>query len=390
MRNVEDLNTMKKKVIILGSTGSIGRSALQVIEHENEYLEVLGLACRNNVGLLNEQIRRHSPQYVCLYEYPHAETVLFDRSKILKGMDGMQEMMSMDFDIVLNALPGSIGLGPTITALENGKTVALANKESLVMAGRIITKLLDGNMQRLIPVDSEHSAIHQLLQTVPKAELRTLIITASGGPFRDTSKAELADIKPEQALRHPTWQMGRKITLDSATLMNKGLEVIEARWLFNVDASSIKVLVHPESILHGLIELTDNSLLGYMAYPDMKIPIAYALNGMQRRPVGVKPLGLDEIHTLSFYPPDTDRFPCLKIAYDALISGDSALIVLNTANELACEAFISGKIGFSDIPRIILDTLEHHDQQAIVENMSELWDIYNASKAYTESLLKRV
>ncbi|HEX2967443.1 MAG TPA: 1-deoxy-D-xylulose-5-phosphate reductoisomerase [Syntrophorhabdaceae bacterium] len=380
---------MKKKIIILGSTGSIGKSALEVIERETEHLEVLGLACKDSVELLNKQILKHKPQHVCIYEESRSNTVISNESRLLTGMEGMKEMMSMDFDIVLNALPGSIGLEPTIAALENGKTVALANKESLVMAGRIITKLLNGNRQRLIPVDSEHSAVHQLLQAVPRNELKTLIITASGGPFRNTGKDDLANITPEQALRHPTWNMGRKITLDSATLMNKGLEVIEAKWLFDVKASDIKVLVHPESIIHGLIELTDNSVMAYMAYPDMKIPIGYALNGSQRSPVGVKPLKLDEIQSLSFYPPDTDRFPSLKLAYDALASGDSALITLNTANEIACDAFIAGRIRFSDIPTIVKMALDAHTEQPVVENVDELWDIYYNARACTESILKK-
>ncbi len=380
---------MKKKIVILGSTGSVGKSALEVINRESEHFEVLGLACKNNVALFNEQIARHRPQYVCLYEESLSEAVSFDNKRLLTGMEGMKQMMAMDFDIVLNALPGSIGLAPTIEALENKKTVALANKESLVMAGRIITKLINGNRQRLIPVDSEHSAIHQLLQAVPGHELQTLIITASGGPFKNTDKADLANITPERALQHPTWNMGRKITLDSATLMNKGLEVIEARWLFNIDPERIKVLVHPESIVHGLIELTDNSILAYMAYPDMKIPIGYALNSSARSPVGVKRLKLDEIHTLSFYQPDTDRFPSLKLAYNALASGDSALITLNTANEIACEAFISGKIKFSDIPLVVEMALGAHTEQPVVENLDEVWDIYNNARFSTESILKK-
>jgi 1-deoxy-D-xylulose-5-phosphate reductoisomerase len=299
-------------------------------------------------------------------------------------------MIGMDFDIVVNALPGSIGLTPTIEALKCQKTIALANKESLVMAGRIISRLLKNNPEKLIPVDSEHSALHQLLKTIPGNELKTMIITASGGPFRNHNKNDLKKVKPEEALNHPTWKMGQKITLDSATLMNKGLEVIEARWLFNVDPSNIKVLIHPESILHGIIELADNSLMAYMAYPDMKIPIAYALNGSQRLPLPVNRLSLEDIGTLSFYAPDLDKFPSLKLAYEALASGDSALIVLNTANEVVSEAFIEGKIRFTDIPHIVEDALEHHPRQPVIESMDTVWDTHQWTKTYTEDKLKQL
>jgi len=380
---------MRKKILVLGSTGSIGKSTLEVIEHEKGNLEVFGHVCRNNIELLNNQIQRFKPAFVCVYYESQKKKVHFDKTKLLTGIEGMTEMMGMDFDVVVNALPGSIGLTPTIEALRSEKTIALANKESLVMAGRIITKLLKTNKGRLIPVDSEHSALYQLLKTVPRKELKTMIITASGGPFRNHRKTDLKNIRPEETLKHPTWNMGKKITLDSATLMNKGLEVIEARWLFNIDPSNIRVLVHPESILHGIIELADHSLMAYMAQPDMKVPIAYALNSTKRLPIPVKKLNLEDIGNLSFYPPDLDKFPSLKLAYDALDSGDSALIVFNTANEVASEAFFAGKIGFTDIPRMVGDALEHHNQQPIVENMEELWHIHHEAKIYTESLLKK-
>jgi 1-deoxy-D-xylulose-5-phosphate reductoisomerase len=381
---------MKRKVLILGSTGSIGRATLEVIEHEKENLAVFGLACKNNVDLLNNQIQKFKPKYVCIYEESQKNRVTFNKTKLLTGIEGMKEMTGMDFDIVVNALPGSIGLTPTIEALKCQKTIALANKESLVMAGRIITKLLKKDPEKLIPVDSEHSALHQLLQTIPRNELKTIIITASGGPFRNRRKDDLKKVKPEEALNHPTWKMGQKITLDSATLMNKGLEVIEARWLFDVEPSNIKVLIHPESILHGIIELADSSFMAYMACPDMKVPIAYALNSSKRLALPVKKLSLEEIGTLSFYPPDLDKFPSLRLAYDALASGDSALIVLNTANEVASEAFIEGKIRFTDIPRIADDALEHHPRQSIIENIDTVWEIHRWTKTYAEDKLKQL
>jgi 1-deoxy-D-xylulose-5-phosphate reductoisomerase len=381
---------MKKKVLILGSTGSIGRATLEVIEHEKDDLEVFGLACKNNTDLLNEQIQKFKPKYVCIYEESQKNRITFNKRKLLTGIEGMNEMTGMDFDMVVNALAGSIGLTPTIEALKCQKTIALANKESLVMAGRIITKLLKKDPEKLIPVDSEHSALHQLLKTTPRNELKTMIITASGGPFRNRRKDDLIKVKPEEALNHPTWKMGQKITLDSATLMNKGLEVIEARWLFNVDPSNIKVLIHPESIIHGIIELADSSLMAYMACPDMKVPIAYALNSSQRLSLPVKKLSLEEIGTLSFYPPDLDKFPSLKLAYDALASGDSALIVLNAANEVASEAFIEGKIRFTDIPHIANEALEHHSRQSIIESIETVWEIHRWTKAYAEDKLKQL
>ncbi len=380
---------MKRKVVVLGSTGSIGKATLEIIEHEKETFEIFGLACRNNVDLLNKQIQKFKPKFVCVYNESQKAKVNFNKRKLLTGIEGMKEMISMDFDTVVNALPGSIGLTPTIEALKYNKFIALANKESLVMAGRIITKLLKKHSGKLIPVDSEHSALYQLLKTVPRNEVKTMIITASGGPFRNRRKDDMKNIKPEEALNHPTWKMGQKITLDSATLMNKGLEVIEARWLFNVDPSKIKVLIHPESIIHGMIELADHSLLAHMACPDMKVPIAYALNTSKRLPLPVNRLSLEDMGSLSFYPPDLDKFPSLKLAYDALASGDSALIVLNTANEVVSEAFFTEKIRFIDIPRIVADALEHHRKKPIIENIDELWYIHNEAKTYTKSLLKK-
>lgn len=379
---------MKKKILLLGSTGSIGRATLEVIEHERDSLEIFALACRGSIDLLNRQIQQFKPKYVCIHDTLQKDKINFDKTKIFIGITGMKELVAMDYDIVVNALPGSIGLEPTIEALKCRKTIALANKESLVMAGRIIRKLLKANAGRLIPVDSEHSALHQLLQAIPRKELKTMIITASGGPFRNHTMDDLKKVRPQEALNHPTWKMGQKITLDSATLMNKGLEVIEARWLFDIEPSRIKVLVHPESILHGIVELADNSLMAYMACPDMKIPIAYALNTSQRLPLPVKRVSLEEMTTLSFFAPDLDKFPSLRLAYNALASGDSALVVLNTANEVASEAFIEGKIGFTDIPRIVEDALEHHTIQPEIENIDTVLELYDWTKIYTANKLR--
>lgn len=378
---------MPKKILLLGSTGSIGRSTLDIISHEKGNFEVLGLACKGNTKLLNAQISAFKPRYVCIYDETQKDSVAFDRSRTFTGMEGLKHLISLNADLVVNALPGSIGLEPTIDTLQSGKTLALANKESIVMAGRIIMRLARASEVKLIPVDSEHSALYQLLSTVPREEVKTVTITASGGPFRNHSKERLKTVNADEALHHPTWKMGPKITLDSATLMNKGLEVIEARWLFDLEPEKIKVIIHPESIIHGIIELTDNSLMAYMALPDMKIPIAYALNASKRLPLPVSSLSFDNISSLSFYPPDVDRFPSLQLAYDALSIGDSALIVLNTANEIASEAFISGRLAFTSIPDIISDALEHHPQQSVVENLADIWGIYQWTKEYTQNKL---
>lgn len=380
---------MKKKILILGSTGSIGRSTLEVIEQQQDTLEVFGLACKGQTDLLNRQIERFKPRYVCIYDKEQKNKVRFDRNKLFTGIDGMKAMIGMDTHIVVNALPGSIGLEPSLEALRRHKVLALANKESLVMAGRIITGMVKKNAARLIPVDSEHSALYQLLKNIRKKELKTIMITASGGPFRKFNKDALEGVKPEEALNHPTWKMGQKITLDSATLMNKGLEVIEARWLFNMEPSRIRVIIHPESILHGIVELVDHSFIAYMAYPDMKIPIAYAINEGVRNPLACKPLSLEDISTLTFHTPDLDRFPSLRLAYDALASGDSALITLNASNEVASQAFIEGKIRFTGIPALVEDALEHHARQAVIEDIGTIWEVHQWATAYTENKIKK-
>lgn len=379
---------MKKKILILGSTGSIGRATLEVIGQQQDTFEVFGLACKGQADLLNLQIERFKPRYVCIYDKEQRDRVNFDRNKLFTGINGMKAMIGMDVHIVVNALPGSIGLEPSLEALRCRKILALANKESLVMAGRIITQMVKKNAARLIPVDSEHSALYQLLKTVKKRELKTIMITASGGPFRKFDKDALEGVTPEEALNHPTWKMGQKITLDSATLMNKGLEVIEARWLFNIEPSRIRVIIHPESIIHGIVELVDHSFIAYMAYPDMKIPIAYAINEGLRNPLASSPLSLEDISTLTFHTPDLERFPSLRLAYDALASGDSALITLNASNEVASQAFLEGMIRFTDIPALVEDTLEHHPRQAVIEDAGTIWEVHQWATNYGKILLK--
>jgi 1-deoxy-D-xylulose-5-phosphate reductoisomerase len=382
--------SLRKKVVVLGSTGSIGRATLDVIAQQEERFQVTGLVCRENVGLLNAQIERFKPEYVCVYNGRPDPGLKSGNARLLAGMAGIKEMIATCPDLVLNALPGSVGLEPTLEALTHAKVLALANKESLVMAGRIISDLIaSGKTGKLIPVDSEHSALHQLLLGIDRSEVERITITASGGPFRGLPKDALSRVTVSEALNHPTWKMGSKITLDSATLMNKGLEVIEAKWLFGMEPEKIKVIIHPESILHGIVELVDGAFLAYIAYPDMRIPISYALNEETRCPLPFGKLSLEETSSLSFYPPDTDRFPCLRLAYEALRSGDSAMVALNVANEAAAQAFIDGRIKFTDIPRLIEEALLHHPSSGVIDAVEGVWEVQSWTEEFMEERLKK-
>ncbi|MDR2018628.1 MAG: 1-deoxy-D-xylulose-5-phosphate reductoisomerase [Syntrophobacterales bacterium] len=381
---------MKKKVLVLGSTGSIGRATLDVIEHLADKFEVVGLACKENLDLLTEQVKKFRPSYVSIYGSYGNTTKQIGTARVLRGMDGIKEMIGMDVHTVVNAMPGSVGLEPTIETLRQNRVLALANKESLVMAGRLVRRFLKEGSGKLIPVDSEHSALYQLLCRVPSAELKTLVITASGGPFWNHRKDALKKVRLEEALKHPTWKMGSKITLDSATLMNKGLEVIEARWLFDIEGDRIKVLVHPESIIHGIVEFVDNGFISYMSYPDMRIPISYALNEEERHPLPFGKLTMEGSFGLTFHPPDPDRFPCLRIAYEALNYGDSAMIAMNSANEIAAQAFMDRRIGFTDIPSVIEDAVQHHPTSAVIDTLDAIWEIHEWTKDYTEKKIEEL
>jgi len=379
---------LKKKVLILGSTGSIGKSALDVIEKQLDRFEVYGLVCKGNIELLNKQIEVFKPKYVCVFHRELERNVSFNRNRLFFGMEGILNLINTDVDIVLNALPGSIGLNPTIEAIKANKILALANKESLVMAGRIVKALIKRGSSRLIPVDSEHSALYQLLKGIEQSYIESITITASGGPFRKHKKKALKTVSPEEAMNHPTWSMGKKVTLDSATLMNKGFEVIEAKWLFEIDHKKIKVIIHPESIIHGMVAFIDGSFTAYMSHPDMRLPISYALNEGKVTGLDFKRLNLEELKRLTFYPPDLGRFPSLKLAYDAIEEGDSALVVLNSASEVASQAFIEGKIGFTDIPILIKKALDHHKLKKVIEDMDEIWEYHNWAKAFGEKTIE--
>lgn len=365
-----------RRVLILGSTGSIGTQALDVIEQSNE-LMVVGLSAGSDFTQLIQQARRHRVDAVALADVAAADRAreLWDDGVVHSGVDGLLRLViETECDIVLNAIVGSAGLPPTIATLGEGIDLALANKESLVVGGELVMQLAEATGVQIVPVDSEHSALHQLIGAEQPGTVERLVITASGGPFRGYSREELSVVTIEQALEHPTWAMGGKITIDSATLMNKGLEIIEAHHLFGVDYAQIEAVVHPQSIIHSLIDLNDGATMAHMGHPDMRVPISYALNYPQRQDVPLPRLNLAETGALTFEAPDREAFPCLAIAEAAGRAGGSAPCVMNAANEVAVAAFLSGEIPFLGIPEVIDRTLEatEHRQIGHFSQLAEL------------------
>lgn len=355
-----------KKITILGSTGSIGENALSVIDNFNDQFRVMGLSANKNSKLLVEQVKKYQPKFVSIIDNNAADFVEEQLSsfdvKILKGREGLLELASYEnIDLLLNALVGSAGMEPTIKAIQSKVDVALSNKESLVMAGSIINDLAIRNRVKIFPVDSEHSAIWQCLTGEDNKEINKIILTGSGGPFRTLPIEEFNTITLEQALNHPNWDMGNKITIDSATMMNKGLEVIEAYWLFNLPIEKIEIVIHPQSIIHSMVEFKDKSIKAQLGLPDMKIPIQYALTYPSHHEADWKELDLTEIHSLTFEKPDFKKFPCMKLAFDALAAGGTAPAVLNVANEQAVYKFLNKEISFNEIPKIIEMACEKHE-----------------------------
>jgi 1-deoxy-D-xylulose-5-phosphate reductoisomerase len=350
-----------KRLLILGSTGSIGTQALDVVERAPEAFELVGLSADSGWETLIAQAREHGVRRIALAD-PHAAARAAEQwtdGDVLAGPEGLARLVAESgADLVLNGVVGSAGLGPTIVALSEGIDVALANKESLVVGGDLVTALSEATGAQLIPVDSEHSALHQLIAGERPGTIERLTVTASGGPFRGRTRAELAGVTVEQALKHPTWAMGGKITIDSATLMNKGLEVIEAHHLFGTPYEQIGVVVHPQSIVHALVSLCDGATLAHLGHPDMRVPIAYALHHPERVDVPVRTLDLAEVGSLTFEPADEDTFACLRLAREAGIAGGTAPCVLNAANEVAVGAFLGGALSFLGIPAVIERTLE--------------------------------
>lgn len=353
-----------KYISILGSTGSIGTQTLDIVEN-NKDLCVRGLAAGRNVELLEQQIRRFSPVIAALWDEKDAADLRVRVAdlpvKIVSGMDGLIQVVTEEMtQIVVTAIVGMIGIRPTMEAIKAGKDIALANKETLVTAGHLIMPLAKEHGVQILPVDSEHSAIFQCLQGFEKSKVRRILLTASGGPFRTRTRESLKDIQVEDALKHPNWVMGRKITIDSATMVNKGLEVMEARWLFNVGLDQIQVVVHPQSIIHSAVEYVDGAVIAQLGTPDMRLPIQYALFYPQRRFLNSQPLDLFQVGAMTFEPPRLDVFEGLALAYEAARAGGSMPTVFNAANERAVAKFLNREIGFLDIVRIIRQAMEHH------------------------------
>jgi 1-deoxy-D-xylulose-5-phosphate reductoisomerase len=352
-----------KRLTVLGITGSVGRRALELVEQFPDEFRLEGMAARGSTPeLIVAVCARHRPRALALYDPRAVDAVARELPRplpeILSGPAGLVALAAeVDADIVLSAIVGGAGLLPTMAAIRSGKAVALANKETLVMAGSLMTVAARERRVPLLPVDSEHSAIFQCLEGHNRADVHRILLTASGGPFRTLPKAELAAVTVSETLQHPTWKMGAKITVDSATLMNKGLEVIEARWLFDLRPEQVQVVVHPQSIVHSMVEYIDGSVIAQLGVADMGIPILYALSYPRRLPCDVPRLRLTEVGSLTFEEADTDRFPCLALARQALMEGGSAPVVLNASNEVAVAAFLEGRIRFTQIPELITEAL---------------------------------
>lgn len=387
-----------KRIAILGSTGSIGRSALAVIEEQAGRLELAGLAAGQNAALLAEQAIRHRPRVIALSTPEALEQARqalrragVEVEQACAGGDGLRAVATHpDVDVVLCATAGTAGLDATLAAIDAGKTIALANKEVLVMAGALMMEAARRRGVAILPVDSEHNAVHQCLHGRGRGEVRRLVLTASGGPFHARAAADLAAVTPREALDHPTWRMGPKITVDSATLMNKGLEVIEARWLFDTPPERIDVVVHPQSIVHSLVELRDGSLIAQLGVADMRLPIQYAFSYPDRWDAAVPALDLAQRGRLDFERPDLDRFPCLALAYRALRGPDALPIVLNAANERAVAAFLERRLGFMDIPAAIEQALAAGERRlpGSVPTLAAVREIDAWARRFTDELIR--
>ena len=384
-----------KKITLLGSTGSIGVSTLDVIEKNQKKFKVMALAAGRNVRLLARQILKFYPKVVAVQSKPDARRLYEilgpkNRIPILYDEKGVEEVAAYaPSDIVLSAISGAAGLKPTLAAIEAGKDIALANKETMVVAGAIVTKRARQKKINILPVDSEHSAIFQCLAGQMPENLRRIILTASGGPFLNLSRDELKKVTLQQALRHPRWKMGRKITIDSASMMNKGLEVIEAKWLFNLNIAHIDVLIHPQSVVHSLIELVDGSILAQLGIADMRIPIAYALTYPDRLTNDLPILNLAKAGPLEFYQPDLKKFPCLGLAYEAGRSGGTAPVALNAANEVAVAAFLENKICFNDLSKVIEKVLNKHQAQKN-PSLEDILTVDAEARMQAQSVIKKL
>ncbi len=383
-----------KKITILGSTGSIGTQTLDVARKNKDKFEIVAISANSSVELLLEQILEFCPKYVAVYDEKSANRLkeMIPENidiEVLSGMEGLVKICQLEeIDIVLTAVVGMIGLVPTMAAIKSKKTIALANKETLVTAGELVMREARKNNVEILPVDSEHSAIFQCLNGENKKEIEKIILTASGGPFRGKKKEELINIKKEQALKHPNWDMGRKISIDSSTLMNKGLEVIEAKWLFGVEAEDIEVVVHPQSIVHSMVSFRDSSVMAQLGCPDMRLPIQYALTYPDRLETNFERLDFRKASTLTFEDPDMETFPCLRLAFEALKMGGTYCAALNSANEVLVNEFLNDKIGFYDIPYYIERTLKEHKNR-INPTLEDILEVDKETREFLAKILKK-
>ncbi len=393
LEKVTGLSPSQRRIVVLGSTGSIGRTTLSFIGRYPEDFKVIALAGGENISLLAAQAVRFRPPYLVVKTQELAlqlrDLLPLDYSPhILSGPDGYSSVASLpEGDIVVSALVGAAGLRPTIEALRQGKIVALANKESLVLAGGFIRRICAEYGGEILPVDSEHNAIFQVLKGQQWEDVRSIILTASGGPFLGKDRDFLKKVTVEMALEHPNWSMGPKITIDSATLMNKGLEVIEAHHLFGAPLEDIEVVIHPESIIHSLVEMVDGSLLAQMGEPDMVVPVGYCLSYPHRKDTGVKRLHITSLKRLSFYPPDLETFPMLRLALEAISQGEDYPVVLNAANEVAVGAFLAGKISFLDIVHVNEEVLSNH-KGCIISSLGDILELDIKSRCVAEKVVR--
>lgn len=372
---------MMKEIVLLGASGSIGLQTVDVcLQHKNKF-KIIGISVGRNIEVLLQLLEKIEVRYVCTSEYQPELIDRFKHIQFFHGDEGLLSLVQVEYHLLVNALVGFVGVKPTLKAISLNKDVALANKETLVVAGEFVYKLLEKHHVKLLPIDSEHSAIFQALQGNQLSEVKRLIITASGGSFRDKTRNELNDVTLTQALQHPNWAMGAKITIDSATMMNKGFEVIEAHWLFNIPYEKIDVIMHPQSIVHSLVEYVDGSQMAQLGLSDMRIPIQYALAYPQRLPLISESLQLETIGTLQFKPVSYERFPLLKVAIEVGKAKGSAPCILNAANEIANAAFIANRISFLDIERLIIKALKNIPHQTSI-TLEELFEIDQKTRAY--------
>lgn len=382
-----------KRITILGSTGSIGTQTLDVVRKNKDKFEVVAISANSSVDLLLEQILEFSPKYVAVYNEESAAKLkdMIPKNiniEVLSGMEGLVKICELDeVDVVLTAVVGMIGLVPTMAAIKAKKTIALANKETLVTAGELVMSEAKKNNVKILPVDSEHSAIFQCLNGERHKDIEKIILTASGGPFIGKKKEDLINVTKNEALKHPNWDMGRKISIDSSTLMNKGLEVIEAKWLFDVDVEDIEVVVHPQSIIHSMVSFKDSSVISQMGCPDMRLPIVYALTYPERIETDYERLDLAKVATLTFEKPDMETFPCLALAFKVLKLGGTYAAALNSANEFLVNEFLNDKIGFYDIPYYIEKTLDCHKNR-VNPTLEDILEVDKETRAFLANLLK--